>query len=73
LVKAGTHTQAQAAREVGIDRAAVHRALTKPVLAQKRSTPKPPMIRLAIDAMKTAANIRAKMGDEYAAKLKEAL
>jgi len=73
MVRSGTHTQAQAAREVGIDRAAVHRALTKPVLAQKRSTPKPPMIRLALDAMRTAANIQAKMGVEYCEKLIEAL
>ena len=64
MVKAGTHTQAEAAREVGIDRAAVHRALTKPVLAQKGSTPKPPTIRLTLDPTRTAANIHAKMGAE---------
>ena len=73
MVKAGTHTQAEAAREVGIDRAAVHRALTKPVLAQKGSTPKPPTIRLTLDPTRTAANIRAKMGAEYCQKLIKAL
>lgn len=76
MVKAGTHTQAEAARECGVSKQAVNKALSQPdsVIAPKRLTlPKPPMIRLALDPTRTAANIRAKMGDEYAARLKEAL
>jgi hypothetical protein len=74
LVKAGTHTQAQAAREVGIDRAAVHRALTKTKVTKERvNAPPQPTIKLTKDPTRTAANIRAKMGEEYAARLKGAL
>jgi hypothetical protein len=75
LVKAGTHTQAEAARHCGVTKQAVSKAISQParVIAPRRLTPKPPMIRLALDAVKTADNIRAKMGDEYAARLKEAL
>ena len=51
----------------------VANALTKPVLAQKGSTPKPPTIRLTLDPTRTAANIRAKMGAEYCQKLIKAL
>jgi predicted transcriptional regulator len=67
LVRAGTHTQAAAARELGIDRAAVHRLLTKKkVTSEKVNTPKPPQstIKLADPAL-TARNILAKMGEEY--------
>lgn len=74
LVKAGTHTQAQAARELGLPRSAVSKVLSrKSVNTKKDNTPKPPLVRLTLNPTRTAANIRAKMGDEYAARLKEAL
>lgn len=74
MVKAGTHTQAEAAREVGVDRSAVHRALTKKsVNTGKVNAPKPPLVRLTIDPTRTAANIHAKMGAEYCGKLIKAL
>lgn len=73
LVKAGTHTQAQAAREVGISEPAVHKELTKKEVTNKKvKKPPQPTVKLA-DPTRTAANIRAKMGEEYAARLKEAL
>lgn len=75
MVKAGTHTQAEAAREVGISKPAVHKELTKISVNKEKvnhSNP-PPIIRLTLDPTRTAANIRAKMGDEYAARLKAAL
>jgi hypothetical protein len=73
MVKAGTHTQAQAAREVGISEPAVHKELTKTEVTNKKvKKPPQPTIKLA-DPTRTADNIRAKMGEEYAARLKEAL
>lgn len=72
LVKAGTHTQAQAAREVGISEPAVHKELTKKVKLKRVKT-QTPVIGLSQNPTRTAANIRAKMGEEYAARLKEAL
>ena len=57
MVKAGTHTQAQAAREVGITRQSVRDACkAKPVITPAILTPKPPMIRLTKDPSRTAAN-----------------
>ena len=74
MVKAGTHTQAEAARELGIDRSAVHRVLTKKsVNTEKVNSPKPPILRLTLDPHRTAANIHAKMGAEYCQKLIKAL
>jgi hypothetical protein len=66
-------TRAEISREVGTDRSAVTHALKNPVLTQKDSTPKPPMIRLTLDPTRTAANIHAKMGAEYCGKLIKAL
>jgi len=68
-------SNAEIARELGMTRQLVSyaRKSKNPVLAQKPLTPKPPMIRLTLDPSLTAANIRAKMGEEYAAKLKAAL
>lgn len=69
MVMAGTHTQAEAAREVGIARPTVHKALAKTTLntekANKPRAPKTPVIGLAKDPARTAANIRSKMGMEY--------
>ena len=70
MVKAGTHTQAEAAREVGISEPAVHKKLTKKsVNTEKVNSPKPPLVRLTLDPTRTAANIHAKMGGEYCQKL----
>jgi hypothetical protein len=66
-------TNAEIARELDCDRSHVTHALKKIVIAQKPSTPKPPMIRLTKDPSRTAANIRAKMGDEYCKKLAKEL
>jgi hypothetical protein len=76
MVKAGTHTQAEAARECGVSKQAVNKAVSQPdsVIAPERLTlPKPPMIRLTLDPTRTAANIHAKMGAEYCQKLIKAL
>jgi hypothetical protein len=74
LVKAGTHTQAQAAREVGISREAVRQGCqVKPIKSKPLDRIRTPLVGLSLDPNRTAANIRAKMGDEYAARLKEAL
>ena len=62
MVKAGTHTQAEAARELGISEPAVHKELTKEKVTLKMvKTIKPPQptIKLA-DPHRTAANIHAK-------------
>ena len=67
MVKAGTHTQVEAAAEVGVSKQAVSKAVSQPdsVIAPERLTlPKPPMIRLTLDPTRTAANIHAKMGAE---------
>jgi len=74
LVKAGTHTQAQAAREVGISRATVNEACKeKPMITKKNLTPPPPMLRLTLDPSLTAANIVQKMGEGYARRLVAAI
>ena len=74
LVKAGTHTQAQAAREVGITRQSVRDACkVKAVSPPKDLTPKPPKIRLTLDPSLTAANIVQKMGEGYARRLVAAI
>jgi len=69
LVKAGTHTQAEAGAEVGVSQPAVSRALNitkREVTSQKVISRKPPQptIKLADPAL-TARNILAKMGPEY--------
>ena len=69
MVKAGTHTQAEAAREVGISEPAVHKELTKKVKPEKVKT-KTPVIGLSQNPALTAKNIKAKMGEEYAVRLK---
>lgn len=73
MVKAGTHTQAEAAREIGISREAVRQACQVKERNAKTLDKVDVVIRLALDPTRTAANIRAKMGEEYAARLKEAL
>lgn len=77
LVKAGTHTQAQAAREVGISKQAVNKQSTKTSDPTKRvdssPAPKPPKIRLTLDPSLTAANIIKKMGEGYARRLVAAI
>lgn len=74
MVRAGTHTQAQAAREVGIARSTVNEACKeKPIKSKNPNRIKTPVIGLSRDPTRTAANIRAKMGEEYAARLKVAL
>ena len=64
--------ESAAAREVGISEPAVHKELTKKVKSKRVKT-QTPVIGLSQNPTRTAANIRAKMGEEYAARLKEAL
>jgi transposase-like protein len=64
MVKAGTHTQAEAARELGVSKQAVNKAISQPndrLPAQRLTQRKPPQptIKLA-DPHRTAANIHAK-------------
>ena len=78
MVKAGTHTQAEAASEVGVSQPAVSKAINitgKSVTIKKVISRKPPQptIKLSNDPTRTAYNIHTKMGPEYAAMLKEAL
>jgi len=63
MVKAGTHTQAEAAREFGIARSSVHDALGKKEVTNKKpNTRKPPQPTIKLsDPARTAANIHAKM------------
>jgi DNA-binding XRE family transcriptional regulator len=62
MVKAGTHTQAEAARELGISRATVNEACKeKPIKPQKPNRTKTPVIGLSADPHRTAANIYAKI------------
>jgi hypothetical protein len=59
MVKARTHTQAEAARELGISEPAVHKELTKKsVNTEKVNSPKPPILRLTLDTRRTAAKLR---------------
>jgi hypothetical protein len=65
MVKAGTHTQAEAARELGVSKQAVNKAISQPndrLPAQRLTQRKPPQptIKLA-DPHRTAANIYAKI------------
>ncbi len=73
MVKAGTHTQEQAAVAVGVSQPAVSKAIRniteKAVTAKKVISPPQPTIKLAKDPALTAKNIKAKMGEEYAARL----
>lgn len=47
---AGTHTQAEAARELGLPRSAVSKVLSrKSVNTKKDNMPKPPLVRLTLD------------------------
>lgn len=64
-------TRAEISRETGSTRAHVTQVLTKPCNT-KQLTPKV-TIRLTLDPSRTAANIRKKMGDEYARQLKAEL
>ena len=65
MVRAGTHTQAEAARTVGISEPAIHKELTKKKVNTERvKVEKPPLIRLTKDPSLTAKNILAKMGKE---------
>jgi hypothetical protein len=74
LVRAGTHTQAEAARTVGISEPAIHKELTKKKVNTERvKVEKPPLIRLTKDPTLTAKNILAKMGREWADSLVEEL
>jgi glutamate formiminotransferase len=63
-------TRAEIAREVECNRSQVTSALQKPVKL-KNATHKTPVIGLAADPSLTARNIVAKMGAEYAERLKE--
>lgn len=78
MVKAGTHTQTEAAAEVGVSQPAVSKALniTRKELNQKKVIPnrtKTPVIGLAADPTRTATNIHSKMGAKYCQKLITAL
>ena len=66
LVRAGTHTQAAAAREFGIARQTVLKACQQnPIKSQKADKIKTPVIGLASNPALTARNILAKMGPDY--------
>jgi hypothetical protein len=74
LVRAGTHTQAQAAREIGISREAVRQGCqVKPIKSRRLDRIRTPLVGLSLDPTRTAANIHAKMGAEYCQKLIKAL
>ena len=62
-------SRADIAREVGAARSNVTEVLRKPV-KQKTVTHKTPVIGLSQNPALTAANIKAKMGEEYAVRLK---
>jgi hypothetical protein len=66
-------TRAEISREVGATRAQVTQVLTNPVKQKNVNTTKTPVIGLASDPTRTAANIHAKMGAEYCRKLIKAL
>jgi len=66
-------TRAEISREVGATRAQVTQVLTNPVKQKNVNTTKTPVIGLASDPTRTAANIHAKVGAEYCEKLIEAL
>jgi hypothetical protein len=72
LVRAGTHTQAEAAAVVGVTQPAISKALniTKNKANQEKViSERMPMLRMTKDPAKTARNIISKMGLEYALKL----
>jgi hypothetical protein len=74
LVRAGTHTQAQAAREVGISREAVRQGCqVKPIKSKRLDRIRTPLVGLSLDPTRTAANIIRKMGGDYAGRLAQAL
>ena len=62
MVKAGTHTQAEAARELGVSKQAVNKAISQPnaIKPPKVDRIKTPVIGLSADPHRTAANIHAK-------------
>jgi hypothetical protein len=66
LVRAGTHTQAEAAREVGVSKQAVSKAASQPVTVKPKKVDriKTPVVALSQDPTLTAKNILAKMGRE---------
>lgn len=72
MVKAGTHTQAQAAREVGISKQAVNKQSTKNAKQKKVDSPRI-AIWMTLDPSLTASNIVQKMGEGYARKLVAAI
>jgi hypothetical protein len=61
MVKAGTHTQAEAARELGVSKQAVNKAISQPnaIKPPKVDRIKTPVIGLSADPHRTAANIHA--------------
>jgi hypothetical protein len=63
MVKAGTHTQAEAARELGVSKQAVNKAISQPnaIKPPKVDRIKTPVIGLSADPHRTAANIYAKI------------
>ncbi len=73
MVKSGTHTQAEAAREVGVSKQAVNKAISQPETSNRKKVDPLPAIKLTRDPTRTAANIHAKMGAEYCGKLIKAL
>jgi hypothetical protein len=74
LVRAGTHTQAQAAREIGISREAVRQGCqVKPIKSKRLDRIRTPLVGLSLDPTRTAANIIRKMGGDYAGRLAQAL
>jgi len=74
LVRAGTHTQAQAAREIGISREAVRQGCqVKPIKSRRLDRIRTPLVGLSLDPTRTAANIIRKMGGDYAGRLAQAL
>jgi hypothetical protein len=66
LVRAGTHTQAEAAREIGVSKQAVSKAASQPVTVKPKKVDriKTPVVALSQDPTLTAKNILAKMGRE---------
>jgi hypothetical protein len=75
LVRAGTHTQAEAAREIGVSKQAVSKAASQPVTVKPKKVDriKTPVVALSQDPTLTAKNILSKMGRQWADRLVEEL
>jgi DNA-binding XRE family transcriptional regulator len=73
LVRAGTHTQAEAAREVGVSKQAVSKAASQPKQSNRKKVDPQPTIKLTKDPTLTAKNILAKMGRQWVKALQTAL